>query len=76
METRKKEISPLRQRMIEDMHMRRFADATQSDYIRAVSRFGAYLGRSPDTATVEDWSALDILDDLRVWSEKNKIEIA
>lgn len=54
METRQKVISPLRQRMIEDMRMRRFADATQSDYIRAVSRFAAYLGRSPDTATVED----------------------
>jgi len=47
-------ISPLRQRMIDDMRMRKLADRTQSHYIRWVRRFAAFLGRSPDTATVED----------------------
>ena len=47
-------ISPLRQRMIDDMRMRKFADKTQSHYIRAVRQLAAFLGRSPDTATVED----------------------
>jgi site-specific recombinase XerD len=47
-------ITPLRQRMIEDMRMRKLADKTQSAYIRAVRQFAAFLGRSPDTATVED----------------------
>lgn len=47
-------ISPLRQRLIEDMNMRRFAMATQRGYIRAVARFAAFLGRPPDTATTED----------------------
>ena len=47
-------ISPLRQRMLEDMHMRKLADKTQSQYIRAVRRLTQYLGRSPDTATAED----------------------
>jgi len=47
-------ISPLRQRMIEDMRMRKFAEKTQSHYIRWVRRFAAFLGRSPDSATVED----------------------
>src|SRR6516225_11256951 len=47
-------ISPLRQRMIEDMRMRKFAEKTQSHYIRWVRRFAAFLGRRPDTATVED----------------------
>lgn len=47
-------VSPLRQRMIEDMRMRRLAPKTQSSYIRAVRRLSAYLGRPPDTATVED----------------------
>lgn len=46
--------SPLRQRMIDDMRMRKMAPKTQSAYIRNVSRLAAYLNRSPDTATVED----------------------
>ena len=47
-------VSPLRQRMIDDMRMRKLAPKTQTAYIRAVRRFAAYLGRPPDTATVED----------------------
>ncbi len=46
--------SELRQRMIDDMRMRKFADKTQTDYIRAVRNFSSYLHRSPDTATDED----------------------
>ena len=47
--------SPLRQRMIEDMRMRKLEAKTQQAYIRAVLRLGAYLlKRSPATATVED----------------------
>jgi site-specific recombinase XerD len=47
-------ITPLRQRMIDDMRMRKLAEKTQSGYIRVVWQFTAFLGRSPDTATVED----------------------
>lgn len=47
-------ISPLRQRMIEDMRMRKLSDKTQSHYIRAVRQFAVFLGRSPDTASTED----------------------
>jgi hypothetical protein len=46
-------ITPLRQRMIDDMRMRKLADKTQSHYIRAVRQFAGFLGRSPDTASVE-----------------------
>ena len=46
--------SPLRQRMIDDMRMRKLADKTQSGYIRVVQQFTGFLGRSPDTATIED----------------------
>ena len=49
-----KPITPLRQRMIEDMSVRRFTPATQRQYIRAVKRLAAFLGRSPDTATPEE----------------------
>ena len=47
-------ITPLRQRMIDDMRMRKLAEKTQSGYVRVVRQFTAFLGRSPDTATVED----------------------
>jgi len=54
MKAQKPSISPLRQRMIEDMRMRKLGDRTQEGYLRAVRNFTKYLGRSPDTATVED----------------------
>ena len=47
-------ISPLRQRMMDDMRMRRLAPKTQAGYLRVVRQFTVFLGRSPDTATVED----------------------
>src|ERR1700727_2343646 len=47
-------IIPLRQRLIDDMNMRRFSRATQRNYVRDVGRFATFLGRSPDTATVDD----------------------
>jgi integrase/recombinase XerD len=49
-----KPISPLRQRLIDDMTARRFSEATRKDYVRNVRNFTAFLGRSPDTATSDD----------------------
>jgi integrase/recombinase XerD len=47
-------VSPLRQRLIDDMNMRHFSMATQRNYIRDVERFASFLRRSLDTATTED----------------------
>jgi len=47
-------VSPLRQRLIDDMNMRHFSMATQRNYIRDIGRFATFLGRSPETATAED----------------------
>lgn len=47
-------ISPLRQRMIDDMSMRKLNPKTQSSYIRAVKNFTRFFGHSPDQATAED----------------------
>lgn len=47
-------VSPLRQKLIDDMTMRHFSAATQRNYIRDVGRFASFLRRSPDTATTED----------------------
>ena len=47
-------ISPLRQRMLDDMRMRKLSPKTQAGYIRSVRQFAAHLKRSPDTATADD----------------------
>ena len=46
--------SPLRQRMIEDMRLRKLSPRTQTGYLRAVIKLTCFLGRPPDTATAED----------------------
>ena len=47
-------VAPLRQRMLDDMRMRKLEPKTRAGYIRAVRSLTVFLGRSPDTATVED----------------------
>jgi len=47
-------VSPLRQRMLEDMRMLKFEAKTQSGYLRAVHKLAAFLNASPDTASAED----------------------
>ena len=49
-----KPINPLRQRMLDDMSVRKFTPDTQREYVRAVRRLAAFLHRSPDTATPEE----------------------
>jgi len=49
-----KPVSPLRQRMLEDMMLRKLSPQTQAAYIRAVINLTRFLDRSPDTATAED----------------------
>ena len=55
-----KSISPLRQRMIEDMTMRKLNPKTQAGYLRAVLRFTCFFGRSPDLASSEDLRAFQL----------------
>jgi len=47
-------ISPLRQRMIEDMNARKLSAGTQTGHVRSCRRFAAFLQRSPETAEPED----------------------
>jgi site-specific recombinase XerD len=54
MDTITSAVTPLRQRMLEDMRMRKFEPRTQEAYVRAVRKLAAYLHRSPDTATVDE----------------------
>jgi len=48
------DISPLHQRMIEEMTMRKLSPKTQTAYLRGIIDFTRFLKRSPDTATAED----------------------
>nr|WP_231708539.1 phage integrase N-terminal SAM-like domain-containing protein [Sphingomonas populi] len=47
-------VTPLRQRMLDDMAMRTMRSRTQHDDIRHVPAFAGFLERSPDTATAAD----------------------
>jgi integrase/recombinase XerD len=49
-----KRVSPLRQRMIDDMTIRNMSANTQEIYIRAVVGLSAFHRRSPDKLTLED----------------------
>ena len=47
-------ITPLRQRMIEDMNARKLGAHSQRSHVSSCKRFAAFLKRSPDTATPDD----------------------
>jgi integrase/recombinase XerD len=48
-------MSPLQQRMSEDMQLRGLAPATQQAYLRYVQQLAEFAGKSPDQATDEDF---------------------
>jgi integrase/recombinase XerD len=50
----KEVVSPLRQRMIEDMNARKLGKHSQRSHIHSCKRFAAFLKRSPETATPDD----------------------
>jgi site-specific recombinase XerD len=47
-------VTPLRQRMLDDMKLRNMAASTRRSYVHSVAGFSAYHGRSPDRLTFED----------------------
>ena len=49
-----KQITPLRQRMIDDMALRNMSPATQRVYVNAAKTFIAFLGRPPAKLISED----------------------
>ena len=67
-------ISPLRQRMIEDMTIRNLSPATQRSYLSAVSKFSRYFARSPEQLGVEDVRAfqLHLVAEGISWSSLNQ----
>ena len=53
-------ITPLRQRMIEDMTIRNLSATTQASYVHWVKSFALHIARSPDQATMEDVRAYQL----------------
>ncbi len=47
-------MTPLRQRMIEDMRIRNFTEQTQTSYCQYVSQFARHFRRSPDRLGPEE----------------------
>ena len=47
-------MTPLRQRMLEDMGIRNLAENTQSAYLQQVAAYARYFGRSPDQLGPEE----------------------
>ncbi len=50
-------MTPLRQRMFEDMQLRGLAPRTQECYVRAVLQFARHYGKSPDLVTEDELRA-------------------
>ena len=46
-------MTPLRQRMIEDMQLRNLTPETQRNYVHHVAGFAKYFGRSPEELDLE-----------------------
>lgn len=44
-------MTPLRQRLIEDIRLRNFSEHTVEAYVRAVARFAAHHSCSPERST-------------------------
>ena len=53
-------MTPLRERMIEDMRIHGMGDKAQKAHIRAVKDIAGFLKRSPDTATPDDLRAYQL----------------
>ena len=53
-------MTPLRQRMIDDMAIRNIAPCTQQNYLSIVARFAKHFGRSPDELGPEDVRAYQL----------------
>jgi site-specific recombinase XerD len=71
-------MSPLRQRMIEDMTIRNMSPATRQSYIYAVAKYSRHFKRSPERLDVEDVRVyqLHLIAQKLSWSHINQVSCA
>jgi integrase/recombinase XerD len=68
-------VTPLRQRLIDDLRIRNYAPRTIQAYVAAVAKLARHFGRSPDLLGPEDLRAFQVhLVNARAsWSQFNRI---
>jgi integrase/recombinase XerD len=71
-------VSPLRQRMIEDMTIRNLSGSTQQSYVYAVAKFSRHFKRAPDRLGLEEVRAyqLHLVDQKYSWAHINQVACA
>lgn len=71
-------MSPLRQRMLEDLRLRNYAVRTQQIYLEHVSRFARRYGRSPEQLGPEEIRSyqLQLIEKGASWSQFNQVTCA
>ncbi len=47
-------MTPMRQRFVEDLKIRKFAPKTQCNYIRCIEQYAEYFGKPVDELGLED----------------------
>jgi len=67
-------MTPLRQRLIDDLRLRNYSQATSAAYVRAVARLAAFCRRAPDLLGPDDIRAfqLHLLERRYSWSQINQ----
>ena len=65
-------MTPLRQRMLEDMQIRNLSRNTQLSYLQQVSSFAKYCQRSPEALGPEEVRAYQVLPDHRAQARPGK----
>jgi integrase/recombinase XerD len=67
-------MTPLRQRLVEDLRLRNYSPRTVECYVAAVAQFAKHLGRSPDRLGPDDVRAyqLHLLHRRASWSRFNQ----
>jgi integrase/recombinase XerD len=71
-------MTPLRQRMLDDMRMRNLSERTQEAYVRAVAKFAQHFHKSPDQLDrthVREY-LLGLVRDGSSWSLYNQVRCA
>ena len=53
-------MTPLRERMLEDMQVRNFSPHTQTSYVQQVSRFARHFQQSPECLGPEEIRAYQV----------------
>ena len=59
-------VSPLRQRMLEDMRIRNLSRNTQLSYLQQVSAYARHFARSPDALGPDDVRAYQLPEHLSI----------